>query len=99
MSRTQAFIYRTLMSAAWLMLGYSIAHVYPVTFNQPVPVIDAQGTATYRPIKALDDGWYLVEVEQQYTCDNPLPIGNKEMTVIVPHLVRMRASELDNLNP
>lgn len=61
--------------------------------------IEGGGTATFRPIKALDDGWYLVEVEQSYTCENPLPIGNKHMTVVVPHLVRMRASELDNPHP
>ncbi len=59
--------------------------------------IESVDVANYRPIKALDDGWYLVQIEQQYTCRNPFPIGKSTIHVLVPHLVRMRASEIDNL--
>ena len=70
----------------------------------PGPALKVFGVPTdapvnFEPVADLGGGWYLVEVQQEYTCDNPLPLGNKTMTVVVPHLVRMRATELDNLIP
>lgn len=47
----------------------------------------------YWPIEKLDNGWYLVEVRQRFSCDNPF-WGKKKMELIIPHLVRMTESEL-----
>lgn len=54
------------------------------------------GVEGYWPVERLDDGWYLVEVRQRYTCDNPL-WGKKKMHLTIPHLVRMRESELRSI--
>lgn len=50
----------------------------------------------YWPIEKLDNDWYLVEVRHRFTCDNPL-WGKKKMHLVIPHLVRMRESELHSL--
>lgn len=94
MNSRQAFLYRTLMALGWLALGYALAQ-FPLVERPTLVVVEQHGDATFKPLKKLDDGWYLVEVKQKYTCPNPLPLGNKELTVVVPHLVRMRASELE----
>lgn len=60
--------------------------------------VDASDSLTYRPIRALGDDWYLVEVAYPHVCDNPFPIGKAKMVMVVPHLVRMHASELDKLD-
>ena len=60
--------------------------------------VDASDSLTYRPVRALGDDWYLVEVAYPHVCDNPFPIGKSKMVMVVPHLVRMSASELDKLD-
>ena len=50
-----------------------------------------------RPVADLGNGWWLVEVTQRYECENPLPLGQPTVVLIIPHLVRMTWSELEHL--
>lgn len=92
--------------AAAGLVGF--AFTFP-NLNSPTPdttptsteasvTVDASDSLTYRPIRALGDNWYLVEVAYPHVCDNPFPIGKAKMVMVVPHLVRMHASELDELD-
>ena len=60
--------------------------------------VDASDSLTYRPVRALGDDWYLVEIAYPNTYKNPFPFGKTMMVMTVPHLVRMHASELDKLD-
>ncbi len=70
----------------------------PPVFPTAAISVDASDSLTYRPIQALSDDWYLVEITYPHTCENPFPIGKAKMVMVVPHLVRMHASELDKLD-
>lgn len=74
--------------------GWLVAQRYMV--GSDVVVVESSSVENYLPIAALGDGWYLVEVTQKYRTRNPFLIGNR-ITVTIPHLVRMKDSELDSL--
>lgn len=69
-------------------LAYTI-----VNRNNPV-VVEPTDILEYRPIRALGDGWYLVEIKQAYQYDDLLPFGNRKVIIVIPHIVRMKGSEL-----
>jgi hypothetical protein len=49
------------------------------------------------PVQDLGDGWWLVEIRQEYEADNPLPIGPKKVKILVPHMLRLPATEMERL--
>ncbi len=90
---TGVFISILLCLAVWHQFGPEPTPALP-----PASItVDGSSNLTYRPIRALGDDWYLVEVAYPHVCDNPFPIGKAKMVMVVPHLVRMHASELDEL--
>lgn len=100
-------------SCFWLFCGLLVGCSFaPVIIdviaivNPPVAVeavseapvtVDASRNLTYRPIRVLGNDWYLVEIAYPHTCENPFPFGKTMMVMVVPHLVRMHASELDKM--
>jgi hypothetical protein len=67
-----------------------------VSFNQPAEKYEGMGDV--RCIALLDKDWCLVEIKTSMTYDNYLPWGEPKIEVFIPHIVRIRRKELDNLS-
>lgn len=97
-------IFCTVVTAITLgsLVGWITNHSRDFSLVSELPpasvTVDASSNLTYRPIRALGDDWYLVEIAYPHTCENPFPFGKTMMVMVVPHLVRMHASELDKLD-
>lgn len=86
-------------SLVGLVLRNYLGDPPPASTLPPASItVDVSDSLTYRPVRALGNDWYLVEVAYPHTYKNPFPFGKTMMVMVVPHLVRMHASELDKLD-
>lgn len=78
-----------------LVIGYCRGFLMSTV---PPAVVTTEALEGCTPIKDLGKGWYLVEIKQRYICENPLPVGDETIYIIVPHLVRLHISEIERLD-